>query len=295
MRIAQISDFHITRMTWNPLRLVSKRLLGVLNFLFTRKGNFSEELLKPLPALFSELKVDLILLGGDFTTTSLHEEFRAAAGFVKRFKEPWIAIPGNHDVYTFASSFRKDFYRYFANKKKTISHPIDLFTLKSQGVEAHKIGPNWWTVALDTCRATNPYSSQGHLPPKQLRYLEEVLNLIPEADSILLFNHYPFFQNDAERRNLQGGPELEALLKKEPRIRLYLHGHTHRYTIADLQPSALPLILDSGSAAQRKQASWNLLDITDTDCTVTPYHYSEGWKSLPSQHILWSKRERSLV
>jgi 3',5'-cyclic AMP phosphodiesterase CpdA len=289
MRIAQISDFHFTHSTWNPLRLLSKRLLGHVNWLLTRKGHFFEEQLLSLPALFDQLGVDLVLLGGDFSTTALKEEFEKAGKFIRQIRQPWIAIPGNHDHYTWRSYRQKHFYHYFANARKEITHPVEFFTLKEQGVEAHKIGPGWWVVALDTALATHPYSSEGLLSEKLEAYLEEVIRLIPANDSILLFNHYPFFQNDAPRRNLRRGDALQRFLERHPRIRLYLHGHTHRQTVADLQVSSLPLVLDSGSCAQGQKGTWHLLDLDAKGCTVSTYQWNQSWQPARTETFAWTR------
>jgi 3',5'-cyclic AMP phosphodiesterase CpdA len=155
MRIAQVADFHFTKLTWNPFRLLSKRLLGNINWLFKRKKSFSTKQLEPLPDLFKELGVDLVLLGGDFTTTALREEFETSAQFIKKIKQPWLAIPGNHDHYTWLSYWGKHFYRYYTNKRKAISHKAEFFNLKEHGIEGHDIGSNWWVIALDTARAIN--------------------------------------------------------------------------------------------------------------------------------------------
>ena len=289
MRIAHISDFHYTRLTANPLRLFSKRLMGHVNWLFARKHNFSEEILEPLPTLFQELGVDLVLLGGDLTTTALLEEFEVANRFVKKLKTPWIAIPGNHDTYTYNSHRNRHFYRYFTNKRPSISHPVDFFTLKDHQIEAYRLFDGTWLVALDVSRATNLYSSRGLFSEKQEERLIEILSLIPATDSILLLCHYPFFQNDQWRRNLERGDALQALLENEPRIRLFLHGHTHRRTMADLQPSGLPIVLDSGSCAQLGRASWNLIDINSSGCKVDVYRWLDKWNCIEEQEFTWKR------
>lgn len=290
MRIAHVSDFHFTHLTWNPFRLFSKRFFGNLNWLYCRKKHFFEEQVEPLPALFQELGVDLVLLGGDFSTTALHEEFEKAARFAKKIKQPWIAIPGNHDHYTKRSHRKKHYYRYFANHRKEISHPVEFFTLKDHGIEAHRIAPNWWTIALDTTLPTNPYSSEGIFSEKLESYLEEVIKLIPKGDSILLLNHYPFFQNDEPRRNLKRGDVLQNILKRHPRIRLYLHGHTHRHTIADLQNSDLPLVLDSGSCAQGRKGAWNLIDLKPDGCTISTYRWDHSWTKTRTEDFAWTRQ-----
>ena len=289
MRIVQISDFHFTHLTWNPLRLFSKRLLGNLNWLVTRRSVFAPEHLDPLPELFRELKVDLVLLGGDFTTTALPEEFELASEFVSKISQPWIAIPGNHDHYTYRSWRQKHFYRYFSNKREPISHPVDFFNLKDHGIEAHRIGPTLWVLALDTARATNPYSSRGLLSEKLEGYIAEVLSLLPAGDSVICFNHYPFFQQDAPRRNLDRGEALQEILHQYPQIRLYLHGHTHRHAIADLQPNRLPILLDSGCCVQGKEGTWNLIDLLPDYCEATGYRWNGRWEPFRSETIKWQR------
>jgi len=289
LRIAHISDFHFTHLTWNPFRLFSKRILGNLNWIFSRRNHFSEKQLQPLPELFKKLGVDLLLLGGDFSTTALREEFEKSSQFIHSFSTPWIAIPGNHDRYTYRSSRQNHFYRHFSNIRKEISHPVEFFHLKEHGIEAHPIARGWWVIALDTTRATNLYSSQGLFSEKLESYLEETIQLIPKDDSILLFNHYPFFQSDEKRRNLRRGEDLKQLLKRHSRVRLYLHGHTHRRTLADLQPNQLPLILDSGSCAQSKHGSWNLIDLAPRGCTVQPYKWNQEWVPLPKEEFVWTR------
>jgi 3',5'-cyclic AMP phosphodiesterase CpdA len=289
MRIAQISDFHFTHITWNPLRLLSKRILGNLNWLFTRKSLLVHEQLGPLPKLFDELKVDLVLLGGDFTTTSLTEEFQKAEGFVSKLSQNWIAIPGNHDHYTYRSWREKHFYRHFSNKKGPLSHPIDFFTLKDHGVEAHKIGSGWWVLALDTARATNFYSSQGLFSKKLEGYMAEVIDLIPPEDEIICLNHYPLFPQEESRRNLLRWEALKALLEKHPRVRLYLHGHTHRHAIADLQPNKLPIFLDSGCCVQGGEGTWNLIDLLPDTCKVTAFRWQGQWEPFQERSMRWQR------
>lgn len=290
MRIAQISDLHFTHITWNPFRLFSKRLLGNLNWLFTRSTVFAPEQLDPLPGLFREMKVDWVLLGGDFTTTALPKEFCLASEFVKKLSQDWIAIPGNHDHYTYRSWRNKHFYQYFSNKREPVSHPVDFFNLKDHGVEAHRIGPGWWVLALDTARATNPYSSQGLFSKKLEEYIVEILDLLPPNDAVICLNHYPFFPQDEPRRNLVRGEALQDILHKSPQIRLYLHGHTHRHAIADLQPNRLPILLDSGCCVQGKEGTWNLIDLLPDHCEVTAFGWNEEWKPIRTEKIEWKRK-----
>lgn len=285
MRIAQISDFHFTRLTWNPLRLFSKRILGHFNWLFSRTHAFSEDILIDLPSLFEELKIDYVILGGDFTTTALEEEFKVAQKFVQKFSMPHFAIPGNHDVYTYASDRKKTFYRFFASK----GEKLEGFSLAKDQVEACRLSSSYWIILLDVCRATNLYSSRGLFSENLEKKFEDVLSKIPSEDSIIVCCHYPFFGHDVYRRTLKRGEVLRKILEKHPRIRLFLHGHTHRHAIANLQPSHLPVVLDSGSCAQKERASWNLIDLKEKGCTITGYRYKDEWTPFVTKEFEWKR------
>ncbi len=290
MRIAHVSDFHFTRLSWNPFRLFSKRILGNINWIIARKDHFFESQLEPLPDLFQELGVDWVLLGGDFSTTALKKEFEKASSFINRIAQPWIAIPGNHDHYTFRSYRQKHFYRHFTNPRQTATHPAERFTLKEHGLEAHPLGPGWWVIALDTALATPLHSSEGRFSPQLEKTLNDALSLIPASDSIVLLNHFPFFENDNPRHKLIRGSALQQLLQQHPRIRLYLHGHTHRHTVADLQISGLPLVLDSGSCAQGRKGAWNLIDLESEGCTVSTYRWDHRWTKTRTEKFSWTRK-----
>jgi 3',5'-cyclic AMP phosphodiesterase CpdA len=284
LRLAQISDFHFTKITWNPCRLFSKRILGNFNWLFSRKNNFSIEQINQLPPLLKSLSLNRILLGGDFTTTSLKAEYELAEKFVKELPVPWIAIPGNHDHYTYRAHRQKRFYRYFTNSCDT-----DHFHLEEHRIEVHRLSDEWWIIALDTSLATNLYSSAGFFSEKQQTLLQKILGEIPENGSILLFNHYPFFQNDVSRRTLTRGGMIENILRKELRIKAYLHGHSHRHIIANLQPSGLPVILDSGACADSRKGSWNLLELSDRGIKIDVYGWQDGWSVHQREEISWTR------
>lgn len=289
MRIAQVGDFHFTRLTWNPFRLFSKRFLGHFNWIMLRKKHFFEEQVEPLPKLFSDLGVDAVLMGGDFSTTAMLEEFERAKELVDQIKQPWFAVPGNHDRYTRRSCKGLHFYRYFAHKRDQVQEPVDFFTLKDHRIEVHRLSPDWRLITLDTAIATNPYSSQGIFSEKLESYLEEVLELIPKHESILMMNHFPFFQNDTARHNLVRGEALQKILEKNPRIRIYMHGHTHRHTVADLQISNLPIVLDSGSCAQGRKGAWNLIDLHSKGCTVSTYRWDHRWTKTRTEEFVWQR------
>ena len=243
-----------------------------MNWLLHRRRIFSEKQLEDLPDLLKTLKVDFVLLGGDLTSSSMPEEFEKAKSLMQKIAIPMIAIPGNHDHYTERSYHEKRFYQYFPAK---------------EGLEAYPIGPNWWVVALDTSFPGPALSSRGRFTEDLEEKLETLLLKLPEMDKVILLNHYPFFEQDDPSKILERGEALEQLIRRHPKIALYLHGHTHRHSIADLRPSGLPIVLDSGSCGQKTCGHWNLIDLNETGCTVTAYQWKSKWEEKERQEFVW--------
>jgi 3',5'-cyclic AMP phosphodiesterase CpdA len=284
LRLAHISDLHKVKITWNPWRLFSKRFFGNLNYLLHRKKVLVKEPLEALIPFLSRLSIDQILLGGDFTTTALTEEFEEAKEWVNRLPFSWIAIPGNHDCYTRRSYKTKRFYYYFG--QKTLATP----SLEKHGVQAHALNDLYWLVCLDTAKATSLSSSRGLFSKEHEAALVSLLKTLPKEAFILVLNHYPFFANDVKKRTLERGAALEEILRGDPRIKAYLQGHSHRHTIADLQVSGLPLILDSGSAADGRRGTWNLLTFEKEGVQIDVCRWNgHAWGFERTEKIVWKR------
>lgn len=280
MRIAQISDLHFTKLSWNPFHLFPKRIFGQLHWLLGRKTKFDLSWLNDLPSFLSQLNVDWVFLGGDFTSSSLPQEFELAQKFTNQLQSPWIAVPGNHDMYTRSSQQTKRYYQYLTNR------PPSIFSLAKEGIAAYQIDPLWWVIALDTAQPTAASSSQGFFSQEQEEVLENFLTTLPLNQRVILLNHYPFFQNGPLKHRLNRGKELQNLIERHSQIALYLHGHTHSRIVADLQKGNLPIILDGGSVSDKKSASWNLIDLEEKRCFVTCY---EGISPIRKEEFLWTR------
>ncbi len=279
IRIAHISDLHFSKATFNPLQFFSKRWLGNINLIFSRQQDYLAERLFPLVSLFKELDVEHVIITGDLTTTSLRQEFLLASALVSQFKEAGfsvLALPGNHDHYTKRAFRKKLFYQFF-------DPPFD-----EQGIAVKPLGKGWRLIALDTAIATSLISSRGYFSPLLEKRLEKILSEIPSDEAVVLANHFPFFQHDSPRKRLERGVELKNLIARFPRIKFYLHGHTHRHCVADLRPNGLPIILDCGSTAHRIDGTWNLIDITPSGSTVDIYRWEDNWQTRERLAFSWT-------
>lgn len=290
LHIAHISDLHFSELNYSPAQFFSKRWIGNLNFIFSRKKIFEPAQLTPLPSLFKEFGVDHVVISGDLSTTSLDEEFRQASQFINQLTGKGMSVfslPGNHDHYTKSAYKNQKFYDFFNCAYTLEDHPIYSYNLKKHKVAAKHLGHKWWLISLDTALATSLVSSRGYFSPELEKNLEEVIALIPKDNSIILVNHFPFFNHESPRKALVRGESLLSLIRKHENIKLYLHGHTHQHCIADLRDNGLPIISDSGSVTHRKSGTWNLFEITPEKCEIKAFRWEDGWQQNNQATFTW--------
>ena len=265
----------------------------MINWLLFRRSSVSHKQLDSLPVLFKSLNVELVLVGGDLSSTSLLAEFETARKFFSKIDAPKLFTPGNHDQYTKGSHRQKRFFTFFSNQRKIIEHPLEFFTLKDHGVEVHRLANSWWCVLLDTAPPTSITSSNGLFSQELEKYLEEVLNTFSSEDRLIVLNHFPFFENDPSLHRLIGARRLSKLIERHPNVYMYLHGHTHRHSIADLRPNNLPIILDSGCPIQKPEGTWNLIDLSDEGCRIRGYHWNKKeWQVFKESSFQWKRSQR---
>jgi 3',5'-cyclic AMP phosphodiesterase CpdA len=286
VRIAHISDLHFSKISLSPMQFFSKRWVGNLNLIFSRKREFITTQLQTLIPLFQKLQVDLVVVTGDLSTTSLKQEFEKAHHFLNEFKK-WnmqvIAIPGNHDHYTKNAWRTKRFYQVLDDLEGKN------YSLKKDGLAAVDLNASWMVVALDTALATSLTSSRGCFSEELEEKLVSLLSKIPPSKQILMLNHFPFFQHERLNKTLERADALKSVLKRFTNVRLYLNGHTHTHCVADLRSNGLPIVLDSGSAALQHSGSWNLLDLFPQGIELQAFKtISEGNDWQPFRKASWS-------
>jgi 3',5'-cyclic AMP phosphodiesterase CpdA len=278
LRLAHISDLHFAYLSWNPLQIFSKRWLGNLNFALNRRSAFDhQERLPALLDLFKKRGITHVLISGDVSITSHPEEFKRANAFVselQRAGHETFVVPGNHDHYTRHAYNKKLFYSYFPSQFDKHSK----WNLKEHCITSICLQPRLWLVTLDTATPTSLLSSQGYFSEKMEFHLNELLELIPKSDQIILLNHFPFFQNDRVKNRLLRGDALRKVIERHPNILFYLHGHTHRQVIADLRENQLPIVSDPGSTLQRTRGGCHLIGINEEKIQVEVFSWEDQWQ-----------------
>jgi 3',5'-cyclic AMP phosphodiesterase CpdA len=222
MRIVHLSDIHVWRYTWDPRRLVNRRLWGILELLRGRARRYRLERIEGVVERARGLDPDHVLITGDLTTTALPAEFLE----VRRALEPLLAdplrttlVPGNHDRTTGRSLRSRRFEQVFAAFLPAPTFPW-----------LRRLGADTAILGLDPTRSR--MSPRGVLPPEQLAAARALLaGAEGRPRRLIVACHYPVAAPPPYRR------ELEAKrLKNEAEVRawvatlgphLYCCGHVH--------------------------------------------------------------------
>jgi 3',5'-cyclic AMP phosphodiesterase CpdA len=278
LRIIHVSDIHFWQYTFNPLRLMSKRLAGTVSLLLGRARRFRLERCAELVARVSSLNADHILITGDLTTTALPAEFDAA----RLALSTWLVdpagvtmIPGNHDRYTIRAHRSRRFEHYFGEFSPGGDYPW-----------LRMIDSETAILALDPTRAA--IAAAGWLPRAQLVRAKEILASAAPIRRLLVACHYPVAVPPEYRRQYAGKPLLNArdladwLRTVGPHI--YCCGHVHAAWA--FRPAGIPaqLCLNSGAPLMLDRSGHQapgFLEINVDGVDVLVKHHGwtgEGWR-----------------
>jgi 3',5'-cyclic AMP phosphodiesterase CpdA len=282
LRIVHLSDIHIWRYTFNPLRLFSKRTIGMIELLAGRARRFRLDRLAAVVERVQGLQPDHILITGDLTTTALPAEFRAArAALADLLDDPerTTIVPGNHDRYSSRAVRERWFEKTFGAFAPSTCYPW----LRPLDAETAILG-------LDAARAH--LSARGLLPPEQLaRARELTADPARRPRRLIVACHYPIAAPPAYALELR----VKRLSNAE-QVRdwlagigphLFCCGHVHAAWA--FQPPDLPqqLCLNAGAPLLRDPTGLRLpgfLEISLDGAGVSVVHHAwlgSSWSSFP--------------
>lgn len=221
MRVVLFGDIHVYRLALAPWHLLSKRVLGQSNLVFNRRKKFDHALLPGLIQKAIDLEPNLLLLSGDLTTTALKPEFRDAAAALRPLTDqvPAIAVPGNHDRYTYASARSQRMDRMLSQWVPS-SFPF-----------TRELNASWNLLALDGA-APHPFNARGRLGQAQLDQAQRIIDAQEPDKGLVVLCHYPCALpggiHEHDSHALRERDELrEALTRCRARV-VYMHGHIHK-------------------------------------------------------------------
>ncbi|MEK7795501.1 MAG: metallophosphoesterase [Candidatus Hydrogenedentota bacterium] len=273
-----LTDFHFWEVVLNPFRLLNKRLLGNVNVWLRRRHEYAVDRAEQFATDIAATGVRQAILSGDFASTSTHKEFEAAKVFVQRLADAGIeliAIPGNHDVYTFESARARRFEQYFDE------------WYPKEGPPARRTLAGGTPIVLVPTVCPNLISSKGRITPAQV---DATARLLESCGSpVVVVGHYPVLHEvrgayaSKPGRRLRNAESLRRVLGECGRRVLYVSGHVHRFSY--VRDAEYPELwhLTSGAFFRRDHAlgiegNYSKVSIGPDGFSVERYTWREKWE-----------------
>ncbi|WP_413558617.1 metallophosphoesterase family protein [Bdellovibrio sp. HCB209] len=211
------------------------------------------------------LKLDLIIMTGDWTQRARRAQYQAAADFIKKMPVPVITIPGNHDIplYNFLSRLVQplaNYNRFIRNLTK------DIFQ-----------DPELSVVGFRT--ATSIRTVEGRILKSDILRAEKIFaEANPHALRIIACHHPIFVPNVISQ--IQPKSFIQKLLNLRPHV--ILSGHSHLNWIELVNPGTDQEILhiSAGSATSNRlrgeENNFHVLEIDGRTMKIETYFLGES-------------------
>ena len=243
--LAHLSDIHLSPMPRAKRRhLLSKRILGYVNWHRGRKLVHKREILDLLTRDLIERKPDHVAVTGDLVNLGLPEEFLRAADWLHHLGPPShvTAIPGNHDAYVRLHPDTST--RHWRPYMESNEAGEALFSTPDDGFPFVRRMGDIGIVALSSAIPTMPFVAAGKLGTAQLAYLASALDTLGREGlfRVVLIHHPPLPGQAGWARGLRDAKKLREVLR-EHGAELVLHGHDHAQTVHELETVSGPAIV----------------------------------------------------
>lgn len=276
--LCHIADLHFWKVVTNPLRLLNKRFLGNLNVWLRRRHEYKMEHAEAFADAVAATGNRRLLLTGDFSSTSLDEEFERAAKFVEGLRARGLAIhlvAGNHDVYTFEAQRAGRFEQYFARYLPAAGYPACV-TL-----------PGGTPLLLIPTAQPNWITARGFVSPETVDRVRALLAACAPETPAIAAAHYPLLPRteayaSSWQHRLGGAESLRALLGGSGRRVLFVAGHVHRFSY--VRDAEFPNLthLTTGAFFRRIEGAeydgeFSEIHVDDGGFAVLRHRHAESW------------------
>ncbi len=270
-KLVHISDPHLGPLPdVKPVQLVSKRILGYINWQRNRAYSMTNAYLEALIRDIQQQHPDHIALCGDLVNIALPKEVAGAKEWLETVAEPEALslTPGNHDAYVPGALKQA----YQAWRPYMQSDP-ELGVVPPLSSKPHfpfvRRRGNVSVIGLSTAKATGPFMATGHLNSTQLHELADQLKQAKERGDfrVVMLHHPPVRNATSWYKRLVGSSRFRNVIA-EHGAELILHGHTHRATRMEIAgPNGpVPVICvpsaSNGLSGHKPPARYNLFTIT---------------------------------
>jgi 3',5'-cyclic AMP phosphodiesterase CpdA len=243
--LAHLSDIHLSPMPHAKRRhLLSKRILGYVNWHRGRKYVHKREILDLLTRHLVERDPDHIAVTGDLVNLGLPEEFLRAADWLHHLGPPdkVTAIPGNHDAYVRLHPERST--RHWQPYMEANEAGEALFATPPKGFPFVRRFDDTGIVALSSAIPTMPFVAAGRVGKAQRASLASALDRLGREGlfRVVLIHHPPLPGQSGWRRGLRDAKKVTDVLR-EHGAELVLHGHRHEQSVRELETVSGPAIV----------------------------------------------------
>ncbi len=166
----------------------------------------------------------LVAISGDLTQRARRAQYRAAAAYMKRLPQPWLCIPGNHDIPLFdvARRFLSPLNRY---RRYISSELMPCYADETLAV-----------LGINTARSLTWKS--GRISTEQIQKTEHILSNLPEPHFKIVVTHHPFIPPPGQQDtgvDLVGRASRALKVFEQYGVDLMLAGHLHHGYTGDIR------------------------------------------------------------
>lgn len=260
MKIAHISDIHFFSPSFSPLDIFSKKCIGKCNALLRRRKSFITKHLEEFINSIVNENIDILIITGDFTTTSDKKEFIFAKQFIQKIQKKGIkvfAVPGNHDMYTKKAYAEKDFF----------VHLNILPKFSNESIHVENIYTNWDLILLDNTINNAPFRANGKFSKEQKLFLK---NNLKNKKNIIVASHFSLDLRIPSHM-LHGATSLKKILKDHYGISIFMHGHTHKTSYK--KESDNMHIFNSSEVTMQKKFKYHMIELNKENFSYKEIQY----------------------
>ena len=270
--LAHLSDLHLGPLPPGSARrnFALKRTIGVFNWRLNRHRVHSPAVAEVIATDIMNFGPDHVALTGDIVNVAAHDEFIAAARWLKRFGSPeWISfVPGNHDTYV-----RMDWKHGLAHIEPYMQGDLRVALAQSTPQIGTpfpyvRLRRNVALIGLSTAVPQPLHRAAGLLGSTQIESLAFLLSDLRERGyaRVVMIHHPPLPGLARPRKALVDAPALREVLENHG-AELVLHGHNHEHMLNSVSSrfgTVHVLGVPSASlieSAHHPLAAWNLYQI----------------------------------
>jgi hypothetical protein len=272
-----ITDLHFWEIVKNPLWLLNKRIIGNVNVILKRRHDFNMDRAEGYAEYVNSLDIEHVIITGDISSTATRREFQRGVDFIRLVEaggKTVSVIPGNHDVYTFATTRRKVFEKYYSP------------WMPKQPLPCTQHLPNGTPFVYVPTVCPNYLSSQGHISRTDVASTVRQVQALP--DPALVIAHYPILNKTSaytvnKNRQLLQAEDLRQALGESGKELLYVCGHVHRFSdeVDELYPNIRHLTTGAffrTAPESESDGDFSVVEVNGGTFTITRHlHRGGSW------------------